>query len=252
MSAPPPTHQPRAIRVLQPLRRPRGRARTAMLAALATAHLLLAACGAGQIAETAVKDPSIQGVNLASDNGEYAVRGLLLPFPGVDGYRASANAPLYAVIYNDSKRPVTVTVTTQDARDIVIVGAEPPLPPAGETPPATRPASPPGSRGPAASPTPTATTSGPPAMSTPRPARFDLPPLSFVRFNEQTGRHFQLLGLNEALRSGQNAMVTFDFGNGQQVSGPAPVAAPLTPVAPPPPIIRPGGAESQQENGQGG
>ncbi|MDG4801444.1 hypothetical protein [Micromonospora sp. WMMD980] len=156
----------------------------ALLAALATAHLLLAACGAGQIAETAEKNPSIQGANLASDNGEYAVRVLLLPFPGVDGYPAGADAPLHAVIYNDSQRPVTVTVTTGDAREVVLVSAEQPPPPSPETPPATRPASPP------YSPAPSPTASGPPSGSTTQPARFDLPPPSFVRFNDQAGRHF--------------------------------------------------------------
>ncbi|WFF00254.1 hypothetical protein [Micromonospora sp. WMMD964] len=55
--------------------------------------------------------------------------------------------------------------------------------------------------------------------------------------------HFQLLGLDESLHSGQTASVTFDFGNGHKVTGPAPVAAPLTPDAPPPPIVEREGSD---------
>ncbi|RKN47636.1 hypothetical protein [Micromonospora endolithica] len=197
------------------------------------AGLLLAGCGAGQIAETAEKEPSIQGVNVKTDNGEYAVRGLVLEFPGADGYPAGGTALLSAVIYNDSKGPVTVTVTTRDARDVVIVGGEGAIPPLPATP--TGPESPGGSPSPDESPQ----DPGPATEA----ARVELPPLSFVRFNQQAGRQFALLGLDESLRSGQNAYVTFDFGNGQRVTAPAPVAAPLTPVAPPPPIIEPEEAE---------
>ncbi|WP_018788610.1 hypothetical protein [Micromonospora sp. CNB394] len=31
--------------------------------------------------------------------------------------------------------------------------------------------------------------------------------------------------------------MTFDVGNGQRITGPAPVAASLTPVAPPPAVV---------------
>jgi hypothetical protein len=41
--------------------------------------------------------------------------------------------------------------------------------------------------------------------------------------------------------------VTFDFGNGNTVTGPAPIAVPLTPAAPPSPIIeREGGYEGDE------
>ncbi|WBB50512.1 hypothetical protein O3597_08640 [Verrucosispora sp. WMMA2044] len=222
--------------------RPTRALRRLSLPGAALAVSLLAGCGAGQIAETAEKEPSIQGVNLMTDNGEYAVRGLLIEFPGADGYRAGADALLSAVIYNDSKDAVTVTVTTQDARDIVIVDAVRPIPPRSDTSAARSPT--------IASP---AATDASPALGSPgdatpdqrtEPARIDLPPLSFVRFNAQAGRHFQLLDLDESLRSGQNATVTFDFGNGQRITGPAPVAAALTPVPPPPPIVEPEEAET--------
>ncbi|WFE26063.1 hypothetical protein O7623_22260 [Solwaraspora sp. WMMD791] len=206
----------------------KGFQRSAILSGAALANLLLLSCGAGQIAETAEKEPSIQGVNLKTDSGEYKVRDLTIRFPGATGYRAGGNAPLSAVIYNDSKRSVTVTVTTEDARDIAIVSADqiPPVPEdtsAGASPSPQEPA------------------------TEPEPVRILLPPLSFVRFNEQAGRYLQLRGLDESLRSGQNAFITFDFGNGQRITGPAPVAAPLVAVEPPPPIIRIENTESYGE-----
>ncbi|GIJ34496.1 hypothetical protein [Micromonospora sediminimaris] len=218
--------------------RPTRTLRWASLPGTALVVLLLGGCGAGQIAETAEKEPSIQGVNLMADNGEYAVRGLLIEFPGADGYRAGENALLSAVIYNDSKGPVTVTVTSQDAREVVIVDADRPIPPRSDAA-APRPTT--------ANPNGSLSPDGLPQSGTPQPAtgpaRIELPPLSFVRFNEQAGRYFQLLDLDESLRSGQNASVTFDFGNGQRVTGPAPVAAALTPVPPPPPVVEPEEAE---------
>ncbi|MGN9775930.1 hypothetical protein ACTMS0_09155 [Micromonospora sp. H33] len=215
----------------------RGSRRAALLLSgvAAATGLLLSGCGAGQVAETANKEPSVQGVNLQTKNGAYAVRGLLVAFPGVEGYKAGANAVLNAVIYNDSPNPVTVTVTTDDAREVVITGA-------GATTGAT------------GSPTPNESPSESPSPSAPaaQPARIEIPPLSYVQLNTEGRQVLQLIGLEESLRSGQNVFVTFDFGNGNTVTGPAPVAVPLTPAAPPSPIIeREGGYEGQEEGGHG-
>lgn len=219
----------------------------------AATGLLLSGCGAGQVSETANKEPSVQGVNLSTSNGEYAVRGLLVEFPGTEGYQAGANALLSAVIYNDSRNPVTVTVSSQDARDVVITGdgasASPSATPSEEASPSESPsATPTGTASPTESPSesPSATASAPAG----EPARIEIPPLSYVQLNSEANRILQLIGLNEAVRSGQNVFVTFDFGNGVTLTGPAPVAVPLTPAAPPSPIIeREGGYEGQEENG---
>ena len=249
----------------------RGSRRAALLLAgmAATTGLLLSGCGTGQVAETANKEPSVQGVNLSAANGDYAVRGLLVDFPGVDGYKAGANATLNAVIYNDSEKPVTVTVTTDSAREIVITGGAPaasaipsaspnqsPSDSPSETAAASASPSEPASASPSASPsvTPSATESpAAPAAPAGQPARIEIPPLSYVQLNTQGQQAFQLIGLNEALRSGQNVFVTFDFGNGVTVTGPAPVAVPLTPAAPPSPIIeREGGYEGGGQEGEHG
>ncbi|PZF94965.1 hypothetical protein, partial [Micromonospora deserti] len=219
----------------------RGSRRAALLLTgmAATTGLLLSGCGAGQVSETANKVPSVQGVNIQTSNGEFAVRGLLVEFPGVDGYQAGADAVLNAVIYNDSPNPVTVTVTSDDARDVVISGAgatasptASPGEPASPTPPATGTASPSPSESEPASPSATGSPS-PSAPESPapagQPARIEIPPLSYVQLNTEAERVLRLIGLDEALRSGQNVFVTFDFGNGNTITGPAPVAVPLTP-----------------------
>ncbi|MEU9510290.1 hypothetical protein AB0D32_28870 [Micromonospora sp. NPDC048170] len=243
----------------------RGSRRAALLlTGMATATgLLLAGCGTGQVSETANKEPSIQGVNLSARDDDYTVRGLLLGFPGIEGYKAGSNAVLSAVIYNDSPDPVTVTVTTDSAREVVITGtgatASPsPTEPAPESPSPTPSGSESASPGTSESPSGSASPGVPESPSAPEspaapagePARVEIPPMSYVRLNTESDRVLQLIGLNESLRSGQNVVVTFDFGNGVTVTSQVPVAVPLTPAAPPSKIVeRLGGYEDQEGGG---
>ncbi|MET8363825.1 hypothetical protein AB0J68_23190 [Micromonospora sp. NPDC049580] len=237
----------------------RGSRRAALLLSgmAAATSLLASGCGAGQVAETALKEPSVQGVNLTTPNGAYSVRGLLVTYPGTEGYRAGQDAPLNAVIYNDSKSTVTVTVTTQSAREVLISGGSAsPTPSASESESAT----PSGSGSPSATPSETGSSSATPsapesarasgsasAAAPGQPARIELAPLSYLQLNSEATTQLRLIGLTEALRSGQNVVVTFDFGNGSTVTGQAPIAVPLTPAAPPSPIIeREGGYEGDE------
>ncbi|MFF0313177.1 hypothetical protein ACFYPH_00805 [Micromonospora sp. NPDC005252] len=236
----------------------RSRRAALLLSGMAAATSLLASgCGAGQVAETALKEPSVQGVNLTTPNGAYSVRGLLVTYPGTEGYRAGQDAPLNAVIYNDSKSTVTVTVTTQSAREVLISGGSAsPTPSASESESAT----PSGSGSPSATPSETGSSSATPsapesarasgsasAAAPGQPARIELAPLSYLQLNSEATTQLRLIGLTEALRSGQNVVVTFDFGNGNTVTGQAPIAVPLTPAAPPSPIIeREGGYEGDE------
>ncbi|WFE51414.1 hypothetical protein [Micromonospora sp. WMMD1155] len=247
----------------------RGSRRAALLlSGIAAASLLASGCGTGQIAETALKEPSVQGVNLTTDNGSFSVRGLLVDYPGAEGYRAGQDATLGAVIYNDSKETVTVTVTTESAREVVISGGSAsPSPSAESTSTSPSPSgsvspSTPTSRSASPSVTPSETGSSSATPSAPesarasgsaspaapgQPARIELAPLSYIQFNSEATSQLRLIGLTEALRSGQNVVVTFDFGNGNTVTGQAPIAVPLTPAAPPSPIIeREGGYEGDE------
>ena len=71
--------------------------------------------------------------------------------------------------------------------------------------------------------------------------------MSYLQLNSEATSQLRLIGLTEALRSGQNVTVTFDFGNGTKLTGQAPIAVPLTPAAPPSPIIeREGGYEGDE------
>ncbi|MET8231101.1 hypothetical protein ABZS77_10535 [Micromonospora sp. NPDC005298] len=248
----------------------RGSRRAALLlSGVAAASLLASGCGTGQIAETAEKEASVQGVSLTTGNGSFSVRGLLVDYPGPEGYRAGQDALLNAVIYNDSKETVTVTVTTDSAREVVIGGgsASPSASasestsaspsPSGSASPSTSTSE---SASPSATPSETGSSSATPSApesarasgsASPaapgQPARIELAPLSYLQLNSEATTQLRLIGLNEALRSGQNVFVTFDFGNGNTVTGPAPIAVPLTPAAPPSPIIeREGGYEGDE------
>ncbi|MEH1027945.1 hypothetical protein ACWD6L_10600 [Micromonospora profundi] len=240
----------------------RGSRRAALLlSGIAAASLLVSGCGTGQIAETAEKEPSVQGVSLTTANGAYAVRGLLVDYPGTEGYQAGQDALLNAVIYNDSKSTVTVTITTESAREVVISSGSASATPSAE---ASASASPSATESSTASPsaTPSATGSASAAPSTPsapesarasgsaspaapgQPARIELAPQSYLQLNSEATSQLRLVGLKEALRSGQNVFVTFDFGNGNTVTGPAPIAVPFTaPPVPSPIIEREGGYE---------
>ncbi|MET8039641.1 hypothetical protein ABZU25_02105 [Micromonospora sp. NPDC005215] len=254
----------------------RGSRRAALLlSGIAATGLLASGCGTGQIAETALKEPSVQGVNLTTNNGSFSVRGLLVDFPGTEGYKAGQDAPLNAVIYNDSKQTVTVTVTTESAREVRISGGSASaLPsasesasasasaPASASPSGSQRPSTPASRSASPSATPSETGSSSATPSAPESARasgsaspaapgqlarIELAPLSYLQLNSEATSQLRLIGLTEALRSGQNVAVTFDFGNGNTVTGQAPIAVPLTPAAPPSPIIeREGGYEGDE------
>ncbi|ATO16077.1 hypothetical protein CO540_21485 [Micromonospora sp. WMMA2032] len=238
----------------------------------AAASLLLSGCGAGQIAETANKIPSVQGVNVQTSDNLYKVRGLYVQFPGPKGYEAGATAPLNVVIYNDSQAPVTVTVTTDSAREILLTGgagssgaATPtgsPTEPASASPTAADPSaspsqsldvtgSPSAGESASASPSPSESESAPAGQ----PARIEIPALSYAQLNSGNPQFLQLVGLNQKLLVGQQVNLTFDFGGGKVIKTPAPIGVPLTPEAEPSAVVNPrehAGEEGGVEGGSHG
>ncbi|WP_089157519.1 hypothetical protein [Micromonospora sp. NBS 11-29] len=239
-----------------------------LLAGTAAASLLLSGCGAGQIAETANKIPSVQGVNVQTSDNLYKVRGLYVQSPGPQGYEAGADAPLNVVIYNDSQAPVTVTVTTDSARDIRLAGggsaegATPtgsPTEPASASPTATDPsaspsqslevpASPSAGESGSASPSPSETGSAPAGQ----PARIEIPALGYAQLNSGNPRFLQLIGLSQKLLVGQQVNLTFDFGDGKVIRTPAPIGIPLTPPAQPSAVVNPREHSGEQGGVEGG
>ncbi|MFC8849428.1 MULTISPECIES: hypothetical protein [unclassified Micromonospora] len=233
----------------------RGSRRAALLLSgvAAATGLLATGCGAGQVAETAMKEPSVQGVNIQTPDNAYKVRGLYVEYPGAEGYQAGANAAVNAVLYNDTQSPVTVTVTTDSARDIVISGgasaSASPSASASESP--SENASPSGSASPSEGAAESPSASPSPSAPAGEPARFEIPALGYVQLNVQGGRPLQLVGLNQALLAGQQVNLTFDFGNGRVLTTPAPVGVPLTPLPQPSQIVQREGAHGAEGGTEG-
>ncbi|MGW0431932.1 hypothetical protein ACWDV4_05225 [Micromonospora sp. NPDC003197] len=226
----------------------RGARRAAvLLAGTAATALLMSGCGAGQIAETANKAPSIDGINAQTADGTFKVRNLTVSYLDPKGYPAGGDAPIQVVLYNDSPKPVTVKVTTDSGNLVVLAdGAAPASPsvtPVEPTP--TGSAAPDGSATPSgsASATPPEATT-PPAAPAEEPATIEIAANSYAVLNRTTGRHLQIKGLKSALTPGQQINLVFSV-DGKELRTVAPVAVPLTPNPAATPL------EHEEGNGHG-
>jgi hypothetical protein len=204
----------------------------------AAAAAALTGCSAGQVAATAIKSSSNQGVNAQNSNNTVFIRNLAVTYNGPEGYPAGGNAPLLVAIFNESEQPITVLVSSQQpdparadevvwANSVAIAGGSNAsgAPSGAASPPVA--ATPSGSAGPSGEPTP----SGPaqPAM---RPARILLQPQTFVSFRPNDPESLQAIGLSKALRPGMSLNLVFEFSNG---AAPLTVQAPIeTPLSPEP------------------
>lgn len=219
----------------------RGRRGRILLAGAAVAAALLGSgCGAGQIAETAEADPGVPGITATTSDGRFKVVNLAIEYPGLEGYPAGADAPLNVAIYNDSLEPAIVQVSTTGARAVVLSGEPSPGAPATTpTAPAASPTGTPGTADPTGSPGATGSpgpTPGPTGLVAPTtavptgPARVEVPAAGVVLLNGVTaGPRLRLIGLNQALATGDGVTVVFDFGD-QQLELLARVAVPRDPA----------------------
>jgi hypothetical protein len=225
----------------------RGSRRAAVLAGTAAAaSLLMSGCGAGQIAETAAMKPTVSGINAQTADNAYKIRNVAVAYQSTSGYTAGSNAPVEGAIYNDSGSAVTVKVTTDSARAVVLVSAPAP----------TRS---PASTGTAASPVPTGTASShepadrteaapaSPGASSPSPqpsagaaASIQIPAGGFLILSRAAGSYLQLVGLKADLPQGQEVNLIFTF-NGTELRTSVPMALPLTPGPAATPIVPTGG-----------
>jgi hypothetical protein len=239
-----------------------GTRRAALVAGVATvAAVALAACSAGQVAETANKNPSVYGVNTQNSDASVLIRGLAVAYPGSSGYEAGANAPLEVNLYNETTSEITVLVSSQpfegegegvvSARSVGLVGGggTPATPstaipePSGSRPVATpdTDASPTGSvEQPSASGDPSvdpSETPQPTPATTPgsvdaRPARIAIGPLSYVSFRPGDPETLQVIGLSDRLGAGQAVNLVFEFSNGTEpLVVQAGVAVPQSPAS---------------------
>jgi hypothetical protein len=210
--------------------------------AAATAGLL-SACGAGQIAQTATKESSIQGVNV--DVKEVAIRNALIDFPANDKeWPAGGSAPLSLRLVNTSENPdklTGVSVSPDVAGYVQLAGARPgaqasvpgvtPSGSASASPSGT--ASPSGSSSPSAGGTPSSSSPSPTALPSGSPAEtqisLDLPPAGLVALDD-AGPALVLQNLRKAITPDAFVVVTFTFEKAGSVDVKLPVAPPMTPL----------------------
>ncbi|GAA1598145.1 hypothetical protein [Actinoplanes couchii] len=212
-----------------------GTRRAALVAGAATvAALALGGCSAGQVAETAILDTPIAGVNAQSENGSVLVRNLQVEYNGVEGYASGEAAPFEVSLYNQSNEAVTVTISPSSVeRPQVVAGTQ-----VGfvSTATVTTPGQVSASTG-AASAEPGASTgastgavTGTPAASV-KLATIKLAPQGSALYRPTDAAQLQILGLREELKPGMAVGLTFEFSNGDAALDlEAPVASPLTPA----------------------
>ncbi|ROP31570.1 hypothetical protein [Couchioplanes caeruleus] len=239
------------------------------------AAIALTGCSAGQVAETALKRASTPGVNIDNSDRTVLIRNLSVQYPGTAGYAAGANAPLELGIYNQTKQPVTVMVSSRPsddqanrkdlvaARQMGLVGggaAKPAAPstaipePSGSRPPADAhegeqvPSA--HASAPAAGQAPSTAPAAPAAAA--RPARIEIGPLGSVTFRPGDAEQLTALGLTGKLMPGNALNLVFEFSNGAQpLVVQAPISVPLTPASRGPAVPGEHAESEEQDNTHG-
>ncbi|MEV6297778.1 hypothetical protein AB0M02_00055 [Actinoplanes sp. NPDC051861] len=214
-----------------------GTRRAALVAGAATvAVLALGGCSAGQVAETAILDTPIAGVDTETADGSVFVRNLQIQYNGVKGYAAGANAPVELSLYNQTNEPVTVAISSRPLERAQVVSAsqvglvsaaaattpatEASEPAADASEPATGESAEPGASSAPATPAPTVA-----------PARVEIPAQGSALFRPGDAKELQVIGLSEELVPGTAVNLVFEFSNGApSLELQAPVAIPLSPA----------------------
>lgn len=228
-----------------------GTRRVALAAGVATvAVIALAGCSAGQVAETAMLDAPVSGVNTQSPDGGLLIRNLQVAYSTPTGYPAGGNAPVEVALYNETQQPITVLISSRpaetptegivSARQVGLTGGTAAASPSADPEPSgNRPSAP--ADVPSDQPLPTEqpsdAPSGPAASSAPagtalQPARITIPGLSNVVYRPGDSESVQLVGLSDELRPGNSVSMVFEVSTSNQpLTVLAPVAIPLTPAS---------------------
>lgn len=208
---------------------------------LAAAAVALSACSSGQVTQTAVKRPSVQGTNATV--GDIAIRNAMLAFPESEKHAKGGTAQLLITLVNTGGEADTlVGVETSAARFAGLSGASPSgsaspsasataeasaeATPSAGAPSASAEASPSGEANPSASPAPGI------AVGEPNPGasvRLDLPPATLVAITA-SGQQIVLYDLQEDIAPGDLVEVTLRFEKAGAVTLRLPVAPPTTPL----------------------
>ncbi|WP_433827558.1 hypothetical protein ACQP2E_36830 [Actinoplanes sp. CA-015351] len=232
--------------------RPLGTRRAGLVAGAATvAVLALAGCSAGQVAETALLDTPIGGVDSQTTDGSVYVRNLQVAYPGLEGYKAGANAPLELSLYNQTNEEVTVSITSRAIEQSQVVSASQVGVVSGGAPSAGVSSAPAAASSEHASEDPSAHAStsasasvsesaseapskAPSASPSPSvsvaPAQFKIGAQGSLLFRPTDAAQLQVIGLSEELLPGASVNLVFEFSNNSEsLELQAPVANPLTP-----------------------
>jgi hypothetical protein len=227
-----------------------GTRRAILVAGAATvAALALGGCSAGQVAETAILDTPIAGVDKDTLHGSVYIRNLNIPYNGLEGYKAGANAPIEVSLYNQTNEPITVAISSKPTQQAQVVAAQqvgigPATPAAPDAHASAEPgahasAEPgaheseapaaPGSAAPSASEGPATEPSEPAAQI--QPARVTVPAQGSVLFRPTDQEVLQVFGLSGDLKPGTSVNLVFEFSDGSPaLELQAPVSTPLSPA----------------------
>jgi hypothetical protein len=224
-----------------------GTRRVALAAGVATvAVIALAGCSAGQVAETAILDAPISGVNTQSSDGGLLIRNLQVAYSSTTGYPAGGNAPLEVALYNETQLPITVVISSAppqgevqgvvSARQVGLTGgAAAASPSANPEPSGTVPSAgselPPSEQVPETGQPTTLPPTSAPAVAA-QPARITIQGLSSATYRAGDAQALQLIGLSDELRPGNSVNLTFQVNTtNQPLNVLAPVAIPLSPAS---------------------
>ena len=103
----------------------RSTSRSVLAGLVVVGGLALAGCGAGQVAQTAEEQSTIDGSN--AQVGPLAIRYAALEYPNAGFYEKGSNARLRMVVVNDSTgSDALVAVRTNAATEVTLTGATSP------------------------------------------------------------------------------------------------------------------------------
>ncbi len=228
----------------------RSTSRSVLAGLVVVGGLALVGCGAGQVTQTSVQKPTVDGQ--MAQIGPIAIRDAALDYPVGGKYERGSDARLRMVVVNTGPAPDTlVSASSSVATDVTIseggaTGALEPSASASETasPGATPSDTASGTAAPSAGGTPSATGSASPATSpepsptaspTPENAQIQIPPNNFVSFRGD-GPRVLLTGLTKQLRPGENLRVTLTFQNAGSVTMTIAVGTPEIQLPPAPTV----------------
>nr|WP_296068493.1 hypothetical protein [uncultured Actinoplanes sp.] len=243
-----------------------GTRRVALAAGAATVAVIsLAGCSAGQVAETALLQAPVSGLNTASPDGSLLIRNLQVIYNGPEGYPANSSAPVEMSLFNQTQSPITVQISSRprqtETQDVVSAqqvgltgGAAAASPSANPEPSGSRQANTtpiPSEQVPesGAPTTPAGSASASPVQpgAALQPARITIPALGSATFMPGDQQTVQLVGLSDRLAPGGSASIVFEVSTSNQpLELLAPVAVPLSPGS------RAPGLPEEENLGEGG